>query len=149
MASSGLTAQAVADLVGGRLLGNGSVLIRSVAPLDRAGPADLSLLVSVAYRLELQDSRAAAVLVTDELAAEVAAVCTAIVVKDPGARLEPGGDADCIPAPVPVPGVDVTARVGAGAVLGEGVSVGPHVVHRGARHAGRALPARCRRRAGG
>jgi hypothetical protein len=34
-----------------------------------------SLIVSVAYRLELQDSRAAAVLVTDELAAEVAAVC--------------------------------------------------------------------------
>jgi len=45
VASSGLTAQAVADLVGGRLLGNGSVVIHSVAPLDRAGPADISLLV--------------------------------------------------------------------------------------------------------
>ena len=68
MASSGLTAQAVADLVGGRLLGNGSVMVHGVAPLDQARPGDLSLLVSMAYRAELQDSRAAAVLVTDELA---------------------------------------------------------------------------------
>ena len=143
MAGGGLTAQAVADVVGGRLLGNGSVLIRSVAPLDRAGPADLSLIVSVAYRLELQDSRAAAVLVTDELAAEVAAVCTAIVVKDPGRALSQVV-MHLYPAPVPVPGVDVTARVGAGVVLGEGVSVGPHVVI-GARVT---LGARCRLDAG-
>ena len=36
--SAGLTAQAVADLVGGRLLGDGAVVVRAVGPLDRAGP---------------------------------------------------------------------------------------------------------------
>ena len=148
MAGGGLTAQAVADVVGGRLLGNGSVLIRSVAPLDRAGPADLSLIVSAAYRLELQDSRAAAVLVTDELAAEVAAVCTAIVVKDPGRALSQVV-MQLYPAPVPVPGVDVTARVGAGVRTRRGRFRRAARRHRGARHTGRAVPARCRRRAGG
>jgi len=36
--SGGLTAQAVADLVGGRLLGDGGVRISTVRPLDSAGP---------------------------------------------------------------------------------------------------------------
>ena len=139
MASSGLTAQAVADLVGGRLLGDGSVLIHSVAPLDRAGPADISLLVSLGYRAELQGSAAGAVLVTEELATEAATVCTAIVVKDPGRALSQVV-ARLYPVPVPAPGVDVTARIGAGAALGEGVSIGPHVVL-GARVT---LGARCR-----
>ena len=143
MASSGLTAQAVADLVGGRLLGNGSVVIHSVAPLDRAGPADISLLVSLGYRTELQGSAAGAVLVTEELATEAATVCTAIVVKDPGRALSQVV-ARLYPVPVPAPGVDVTARIGAGAALGEGVSIGPHVVL-GARVT---LGARCRLDAG-
>jgi UDP-3-O-[3-hydroxymyristoyl] glucosamine N-acyltransferase len=140
---TGLTAQAVADLVGGRLLGNGSVVIHSVAPLDRAGPADLSLLVSAAYRAELQDSGAAAVLVPEELATDVAAVCTAIVVKDPGRALSQVVT-QLYPAPVPAPGVDASARIGAGTVLGDGVSIGPHVVI-GARVT---LGARCRLDAG-
>lgn len=127
MAGTGLTAQAVADIVGGRLLGNGSVMLQAVAPLDRAGPADLSLLVSKAYRSELRGSRAAAVLVTEELATEVAAVCTAIVVRDPGRALSQVV-ARLYPIPAPAPGIDPTARIGTGAILGEGVSIGPHVV---------------------
>jgi UDP-3-O-[3-hydroxymyristoyl] glucosamine N-acyltransferase len=143
VASSGLTAQAVADLVGGRLLGNGSVEIRSVAPLDRAGPSDISLVVSMAYRAELQGSHAAAVLVAEEFAAEAAAVCTAIVVKDPGRALSQVV-LRLYPVPVPVPGIHATALIGPGAVLGDGVSVGPHVVI-GARVT---LGARCRLDAG-
>ncbi len=119
--------QAVAELVGGRLLGNGSVVIGSVAPLDRAGPSDLSLVVSRAYLPDLHRSRAGAVLVTDELAEEAARVSAAVVVRDPAralsqvvSRLHP---------PVrPAPGVDATARIGARAELGDDVSIGPHVV---------------------
>lgn len=143
MASSGLTAQAVADLVGGRLLGNGSVLIHSVAPLDRAGPADLSLLVSMAYRAELKGSRAGAVLATEEFADEASSVCTVIAVKDPGRALSQV-IARLYAVPAPTPGVDPTARIGAGATLGDGVSIGPYVVI-GARVT---LGARCRLDAG-
>lgn len=127
MASTALTAQAVADLVGGRLLGNGSVLVRSVASLDRAGPEDLSLLVSAAYRAELQGSRAGVVLVAEDLATEAAGISTAIVVRDPGRALTQVVNR-LYPAPVPAPGIDVTARIGTGAALGESVSIGPHVV---------------------
>lgn len=127
MAGTGLTAQAVADLVGGRLLGNGSVLVRSVASLDRAGPGDLSLLVSSAYRAELQGSRAGVVLVTEDLAAEAAGVATAVVVRDPGRALSQV-IARLYPAPVPAPGIDASARIGPGAELGAQVSIGPNVV---------------------
>lgn len=122
-----LTAQAVADLVGGRLLGNGSVVVRSVAPLDRAGPEDLSLMVSGAYRTELRGSGAGVVLVTEDLADEVAGVTTAVVVRDP-ARALTQVVVRLHPPPVPVPGVDPTARLGTGVILEEGVSIGPHVV---------------------
>jgi len=44
-----LTAQAVADLVGGRLLGDGAVRICTVGPLDKAGPDALSFAVSGRY----------------------------------------------------------------------------------------------------
>ena len=61
MTSAGLTAQAVADLVGGRLLGDGAVVLRAVRSLDRAGPDALSLAVSSRYADELRASRAGAV----------------------------------------------------------------------------------------
>ncbi len=127
MASTGLTAQAVADIVGGRLLGNGSVLIRSVASLERAGPEDLSLVVSAAYRTELKNSHAGVVLVAEDLATEVAGLSTAIVVRDPGRALATVV-ATLYPEPVPSPGVDPTAQIGAGADLAGDVSIGPYVV---------------------
>ena len=68
MASSGLTAQAVADLVGGRLLGDGTVPVRAVATLERAGPEALSLAISARYADALRDSRAGTVLVPQSLA---------------------------------------------------------------------------------
>ena len=43
MTNSTLTAQAVADLVGGRLLGDGAQALTDVGPLDRADGATLSL----------------------------------------------------------------------------------------------------------
>src|SRR6476660_6850405 len=56
-----LTAQAVADLVGGRLLGDGSVCIRGIRPLDRAAPDMLSFATSSRYAAELTSSKAGAV----------------------------------------------------------------------------------------
>ncbi len=127
MAITGLTAQAVADLVGGRLLGDGTVVVDAVGPLDQAGPHTLSFLASTRYLREFRESGAGAVLVTDVLAAEPGGPPNRIVVSDPYRAL-----LVAIPALVPLepvaPGIDATACLGPGVVLGPAVEVGPHVV---------------------
>jgi UDP-3-O-[3-hydroxymyristoyl] glucosamine N-acyltransferase len=125
--SGGLTAQAVADLVGGRLLGDGEVLITAVGPIDRAGPGALTLAVSPRYADALQASRAGAVLVPPTLADSPAGPAARIVVADPyGAmvRVIPR----LFPAGARPSGVDPTARIGPGCELGADVSIGPFVV---------------------
>jgi len=125
--AEGLTAQAVAELVGGRLLGDGAVTIRTVRPLDRAGPEALSFAISSRYAEELRASRAGAVLVPDALANAEPGPRTRIVVRDPYAALTRVMGV-LFPAPPPRPGVDATVRVGPGCVLGAEVQVGPFVV---------------------
>jgi UDP-3-O-[3-hydroxymyristoyl] glucosamine N-acyltransferase len=125
--AAGLTAQAVADLVGGRLLGDGAVVVRSVRALDQAGPEAISLAVSARYAEELRASRAGTVLVPDALAEAPEGSRARIVVRDPYAALVQVIGA-LYPPSSAQPGVDSTARLGAGCVLGEGVSVGPFVV---------------------
>jgi UDP-3-O-[3-hydroxymyristoyl] glucosamine N-acyltransferase len=121
-----LTAQAVADLVGGRLLGDGGVQIQTVRPLDRAGPDALSFAVSSRYAAELDGSRAGAVLVPEELAAAHGPP-TRIVVPDPyGAVVRV--IRTLFPVDPPSTGVDATARIGAGTVVGPDAWIGPFVV---------------------
>jgi len=124
---AGLTAQAVADLVGGRLLGDGTVVVRAIRALDSAGPEAISLAVSAKYAEQLRDCRAGAVLVSDELADTPAGPRTRIVVSDPYAALTRVIGIMFPPAVSP-PGVDATARIGPGVVLGRDVSIGPFVV---------------------
>jgi UDP-3-O-[3-hydroxymyristoyl] glucosamine N-acyltransferase len=124
---AGLTAQAVADLVGGRLLGDGTVVVRAVRALDSAGPEAISLAVSARYAEELRASRAGAVLVPDDLAEAPEGSRARIVVRDPYAALVQVIGALFPPSSVP-PGVDPSVRLGAGCVLGEDVSIGPFVV---------------------
>jgi UDP-3-O-[3-hydroxymyristoyl] glucosamine N-acyltransferase len=121
-----LTAQAVAELVGGRLLGDGAVRIHKVGPLDRAGPDALSFAISGRYAAELDSSRAGAVLVPEALA-EGAGPGTRIVVPDPYGALVRVLHA-LYPPEAPAAGVDASARIGAGTVLGQDVFVGPYVV---------------------
>jgi UDP-3-O-[3-hydroxymyristoyl] glucosamine N-acyltransferase len=127
VAPAGLTAQAVADLVGGRLLGDGAVRLSAVGPLDRAGPDALSLAISERYADELRQSRAGAVLIPDRLADAPAGSRTRIVVKDPYASLVRVIGA-MFPPTTPAPGVDPTARLGPGVELGTDVSIGPFSV---------------------
>ena len=126
MASGGLTAQAVADLVGGRLLGDGGVVLRAVRPLDRAGPESLSLAVSMRYADQMRDSLAGAILVPEALA-EAGGPATRIIVHDPYAALVRAMGA-LFPPVVVEPGVDATARIGAGCILGADVAIGPFSV---------------------
>jgi UDP-3-O-[3-hydroxymyristoyl] glucosamine N-acyltransferase len=122
-----LTAQAVADLVGGRLLGDGAVRIHEVRPLDRAGPDALSLAVSSRYATELSACKAGAVLLPEELSSGASGARARIVVADPYAALVLVVRA-LFPEDVPAPGVDSTARIGAGTELGRDVSIGAFAV---------------------
>ncbi len=53
----------LAHLVGGRVVGNESVKIRGVAPIDEAGPGDITFLADPRYHRHLKNCRAAAVIV--------------------------------------------------------------------------------------
>jgi UDP-3-O-[3-hydroxymyristoyl] glucosamine N-acyltransferase len=122
-----LTAQAVADLVGGRLLGDGGVRISTVRPLDQAGPDALSFAVSGRYAANLGSSRAGAVLVPEELSTGDSGARARIVVADPYGALVQVVRA-LFPDEALAAGIDSTARLGAGTELGADVSIGPFVV---------------------
>ena len=127
MTSGGLTAQAVADLVGGRLLGDGGVLLTAVGPLGSAGPGALTLAVSPRYAEALAASRAGAVLLPPALADSPAGPAARIVVGDPyGAIVQV--IRRLFPASAGPPGIDPTARIGPGCELGADVAIGPYVV---------------------
>lgn len=127
MSQAGLTAQAVADLVGGRLLGDGTVTVSAVRALDRAGPDTISLAVSPRYAEALRRSRAGAVLVPPALAETPDGPAARIVVPDPYAALV-RVMAALAPAAEVAPGIDPSARIGPGCVLGPDVTLGPFVV---------------------
>ncbi|MEO8199360.1 MAG: UDP-3-O-(3-hydroxymyristoyl)glucosamine N-acyltransferase [Gemmatimonadota bacterium] len=127
MADPVLTAQAVADLVGGRLLGDGATRLERIGPLDRGGPETLSFLVSTRYLAYFRTSKAGAVLLPPAFESEPEGPATRIVVADPYRSL-----LSVLPKFVPVPvettGIHPSATVGTGARLGERIFIGPHVV---------------------
>jgi len=122
-----LTAQAVADLVGGRLLGHGDLALTAVGPLDRADGATLSLLAAARYLPQFRASSAGAVLLREEHAAEQEGPATRIVVDDPGQailRVVPV----LFPVAAPEWGVHPTATIGSGTAWEGEVYLGPNVV---------------------
>jgi UDP-3-O-[3-hydroxymyristoyl] glucosamine N-acyltransferase len=125
--SATLTAAEVAALVGGDLVGEGAAPLTGLAPLDRAGPGDLSFLASGKYLAEFQRSRAGAVLCRAEHRAAEPGPATRIVVPDPHrAMLQVVGR--LYPPPPRTAGIHPTAVVERGAVLGADIALGPHVV---------------------
>lgn len=126
MAGPSLTAEAVADLVGGRLSGPGSARIGRVRSLARAGTGDLSLCTGSKYADALKACRASVVFVPESLA-EAPGPPTRIIVKDPAAAL--GMVSRHLEPPrVPAPQIDSTARIGHGTQIGAGAEIGPYVV---------------------
>ncbi|MSR07848.1 MAG: UDP-3-O-(3-hydroxymyristoyl)glucosamine N-acyltransferase [Gemmatimonadetes bacterium] len=128
-APDGLTAREVASLTGGELIGPGEGRLIGVAPLDQAGPGDLSFLASGRYLSLFQRTNAGAVLLTPEFREVSGGPATCIVVPDTHRAM-----ARVLPALYPDSathwGVDPTARVGRGVrwtgrvMLGRGAVVG-------------------------
>src|SRR6266702_2336769 len=122
-----LSASEIAALTGGRLVGPGTVTVAGVAPLERAGPGDLSFLASPRYAPYFQRTSASVVLVAPALEGTNGGPETRIVVPDPYAAL-------LVVLPVLYPqavweaGVHPTAVIGRGATWQEPIAIGPHAV---------------------
>jgi UDP-3-O-[3-hydroxymyristoyl] glucosamine N-acyltransferase len=108
-------------------VGDGGRVVTGLAPLDRAGPDQLSFLAAERYAAAFARTQAGVVLVSPALESVEGAVPTRIVVDQPHeavlsliARLHR-------PAPR-VPGVHATAIIGRGARIGAGVTIDAYAV---------------------
>lgn len=122
-----LSASEIAALTGGRLVGPGTVTVAGIAPLERAGPGDLSFLASLRYLPYFQRTSASVVLVAPDFEGAEGGPETRIVVPEPYAALLVVLPV-LYPQSVWEPGVHPTAVVGRGATWREPVEIGAHAV---------------------
>jgi UDP-3-O-[3-hydroxymyristoyl] glucosamine N-acyltransferase len=122
-----LTAASIAEAVGGKLIGDPTVEVGAVAPLDRASRRDLSFLGTAKYASLMATTQAGVVLVTPELSESPGDVGARVVVAKPQEAL-----LSLLPRlyrpPAVQTGIDDTAVIGRGVALGKNVSVGAYVV---------------------
>jgi UDP-3-O-[3-hydroxymyristoyl] glucosamine N-acyltransferase len=137
LTQASLAAAEVAAACGGTLVaGDASVRVSAVAPLDRAGPGDLSFISHGKYASVFATSNAGVVLCTPDLAETPGKPAVRIVVAKPHDALiallpriyvapafEPGVHPTAVVGAGAV--IDPSARVDAYAVIGAGVTIGP------------------------
>lgn len=82
------TAGQISDLVGGRLFGERGLVLAGIAPLERAGPGDLSFAVSRRYEERLRGTGAGAIVVAPDTEPSAPRTATRIVVDDTLAALD-------------------------------------------------------------
>jgi UDP-3-O-[3-hydroxymyristoyl] glucosamine N-acyltransferase len=120
-------ASAIARLLEAELEGGADPEITGAAPLDRAGPSDVSIVAKARYLSYVPATRAGLLLVAAELGDRVAADRPRIVLASVHAALTvllPR----LYPEPEPVPGIHPTAVVAPDADVAPDVTVGPHAV---------------------
>jgi UDP-3-O-[3-hydroxymyristoyl] glucosamine N-acyltransferase len=125
----------IAAALGGELLGDADLRIDGLAPLESAGPAELSFLSNPRYRQQLAATRAGCVIVGPAFREAASARGACIVTEDPYlyfARLTQLWKREHAKASGPA--IHPSAVVDPSAQLGAGVRIGPLcVVERGAR----------------
>ncbi|GMR04371.1 MAG: UDP-3-O-(3-hydroxymyristoyl)glucosamine N-acyltransferase [Thermodesulfobacteriota bacterium] len=117
------TVKELAGLLGCSFSGDGSSVVSGVAPLEEAGPGDVTFVSDRRNLKLLGKTNATAVIMKDsDFFRKAGAGFTLILAGNPQLAF---GEAVKIfrPAPCPAPGIDARAAVHPGARLGEGVSV--------------------------
>jgi UDP-3-O-[3-hydroxymyristoyl] glucosamine N-acyltransferase len=125
--ASTITAEAIAALVSGELIGNAAAEVKGVAPLDRAESSDLSILSSGKYTPMMATTRAGVVLVDPEFRDAPGDPAARVVVEKPLEKLL-ALLPKLYPPELPAPGVAATARVGTGVKLGQRVAIGDYAI---------------------
>jgi UDP-3-O-[3-hydroxymyristoyl] glucosamine N-acyltransferase len=120
-----LKASDIARAVDGVLQGGADPDITGVAPLDHAGPTDLTILTSSRYAAEAAVTAAGAALVTAELADGLAPGTIRVVVRDTHVALAVLLPV-LYPPIVPAAGVHPTAIIAEGTDVDASATVGPH-----------------------
>jgi len=121
------TAAALAQHVGGLVDGDGDVVVRRVAPIDRACEDDLSFLGSSKFVSLAAGSRAGAVFVTAALKQAARSARARIIVAEPYEAMLRALPL-LYPARPVVAEIHPTGTIGRGASIGRSVAIGPHAV---------------------
>ncbi len=125
-----MTLQQLAERIGARLEGDGTLDVARVAGLDTAGPGDVTFLANERYAPEVATTKASAVILG---AAGHLAPCAVLRVDNPYLAFARAAAALAPPSVLPI-AVHPSAVIGEGVVLGPGVGIGPlAVLGRGAR----------------
>ncbi|MFP4105021.1 MAG: UDP-3-O-(3-hydroxymyristoyl)glucosamine N-acyltransferase [Phycisphaerae bacterium] len=121
------TVGSIAAHVGGRLEGDASVEVDGIAPIEQAGPTDLTFAANAKYARQLDSSSAGAAIVGPDVG-EVSADMPVIRVD----RIEPvvAGILEMIgePCDLPAEGIDASARIDPSADIADAVRIGPNVI---------------------
>ncbi len=133
-AGEGLRVGDIVEKLGGTLLGDGQRRVRGIAPLDRAGPADIAFLSQPGKRAWLETCKAGCVILPQDFEAEASRFAASILTPDPYlyyARLAQWFSA--LQGEDATPGVHATAVVDPAARVASTASVGAcAVIERGA-----------------
>ena len=115
----------LADIVGGKVRGDATVVIRGVADVSEAGPEDATWVYREKYAEKLKSSRAGAVLIPTDFGETPmpAILCEKI---EPSVAKLLGAFAS--PVSRPDAGIHPTAVIHASARIGPNSAIGPHVV---------------------
>ncbi|MEI6437908.1 MAG: UDP-3-O-(3-hydroxymyristoyl)glucosamine N-acyltransferase [Candidatus Omnitrophota bacterium] len=119
------TLNEIAQLVGGRLVGDGGMVITGVSGIKEAVPGDLTFLANLKYLPLASSTQASAIIVGRDVLISGKAVIQADNPSMAFARVVGMIKENLTPR---ISGIHPTAVVASDAVLGEGVGIGPHVV---------------------
>ncbi|MEI7811299.1 MAG: UDP-3-O-(3-hydroxymyristoyl)glucosamine N-acyltransferase [Ignavibacteria bacterium] len=116
----------VADLVGGALIGDENVLIENIAKIEEAKSGDLTFLYLPAYEKYLESTEASAIIVKPGFSKRRRDI-SYIEVDNPSTAFLKVVNLYFKPE-FPLAGIDASASIDKGAVIGENVAVGKNVV---------------------
>jgi len=116
----------IAEIVGGRVIGDGEILITGISGIKEAKPGDLTFIANKKYKNLLQTTKASAIIVGPDINNSVNAPL--IQVENPSLAF---AKIMSLVGPEPVrfsPGIHPTAIIGKNVILGKDVSIQPFSV---------------------